>query len=192
MTARAFSLRPGIVVVALCWVGLSTGCATVTTGSFVDEKTDFSAFRTFSWIYADPYVESGASPGPGASVRSMIETGIREQLQKKGYAFTPDRDVADILVAYTVGTRESIRMDAYPIGYRGHWGWHEPYEHYYFRDASVTNYTPGTLGVDIFDNETGKPVWHGWAQKAVSQNDRDDPQPTIAERLGKMFADLPD
>lgn len=190
MAAKRPDPRPSIVA-ALFWAALSVGCATVNSGSFADEFTDFSAFRSFSWINADPFIESDASQRPSASVRSMIETGIREQLQQKGYVFTTERDDADILVAYTVGTRDRISMEAYPVGYRGHWGWHEPYEHYFFRDASLTNYTPGTLGVDIFDNETGRPVWHGWAQNTVPEDDREQPGSMIAERIDRLFAALP-
>ena len=191
MAVRKSGLRSSGVLIGLCWLGLSGGCATVTTGSFADESTDFSAFHSFSWIDVDPCIESGASHRPGAAVRSMIETGIRKQLQHKGYVFTTDRDGADMLVAYTVGTRDSLRMEAYPVGYRGHWGWHQPYKHYFFRNVSVANYTPGTLGVDIFDNETGRPVCHGWVQNTVPRDDREDPEPMIADRIDSLFATLP-
>jgi hypothetical protein len=121
----------------------------------------------------------------------MIESAIRTQLQQQGFVFSDVREDADFVLAYTVGTRDNVRIESYPIGYRGHWGWHVPYSHYYFREVSVHNYTKGTLGVDLFDNETGKPVWHGWAEKTVTQSDRDDPGATIEQGVAKLFSSFP-
>ncbi len=45
--------------------------------------------------------------------------------------------------------------------------------------------------MDIFDNESGKPVWHGWAEKTVTESDRDDPGPAIEEGIGKLFEAFP-
>ena len=45
---------------------------------------------------------------------------------------------------------------------------------------------------DLFDNETGKPVWHGWAQKTVTSRDRADPEPTINAGIAKLFAGFPE
>ena len=116
---------------------------------------------------------------------------LQRQLELQGYTFAENGESADFSVAYTVGTRDKIRMESYPTGYRGHWGWHDPHSHYYFRKVSADNYTQGTLGVDIFDNETGKPVWHGWAEKTVTQSDRADPGPTIEEGIAKLFQSFP-
>jgi hypothetical protein len=121
----------------------------------------------------------------------MIKSEIQEQLEQKGYAFTDNRADADFVVAYTVGTRDEFRVDSYPGHYRGGWGWHVPYSYYYYHDYTVHNYTKGTLGVDIFDNESGKPVWHGWAEKTVTQSDRDDPGPAIEEGVRKLFETFP-
>ena len=89
-----------------------------------------------------------------------IRNAIQRELQAKGYSFSADRQSADFAVAYTVGTREMIRVDSYPADYRGPWGWHVPYSYYYYHDVSAHSYTQGTLGVDVFDNASRKPVWH--------------------------------
>ena len=170
---------------------LQSGCATITTGSYVDESADFGNYQTFAWISSEPYVPAEGSGAINPLARAMIDTAISDELQQHGFVFTKDRDAADFLVAYTVGSRDKVRIDSYPVEYRGHWGWHTPQSHYYFRKIEARNYTEGTLGVDLFDNETGKPVWHGWAQKTVTQQDRVDPAPTIKAGVAKLFARFP-
>ena len=194
--SMAMTTRPGwprliahlALLAVLAWPG---GCATIETGSYADDDTDFGTFTSFSWISDTPHVPTEPATPISALALSMIETGIREQLTQRGYRFTEDRSGADILVAYTVGTRDKLRMESYPVGYRGHWGWHDPHSHYYFRHVSTENYRQGTLGVDIFDNETGKPVWHGWAEKTVTAEDRADPRATIENGIAKLFQRFP-
>lgn len=167
------------------------GCATINTGSHFDETANFGAYKSFSWIDDDPLISADTSIPVSALAQSMIKSAIQSELEQKGYAFTQDRSDADFVVAYTIGTREKIRIDSYPAYYRGRWGWHVPYSYYYYREISAHTYTRGTLGVDIFDNESGKPVWHGWAEKTVTQSDRADPGPSIKEGIGMLFESFP-
>ena len=185
-------LAPAITGIATLFLtGLLAGCATISTGSHYDETTNFGAYRSFSWIDADPYITAPSSIRVSPLTEAKIQAAIRGQLEEKGYEFVDDRSAADFVVGYTVGTRDQIRVDDYPQPYRGYWGWHTPYSYYYVRETSVHTYTKGTLGVDIFDNESGKPVWHGWAEKTVTDSDRADPTPAIKEGVSMLFQDFP-
>ncbi len=166
-------------------------CATIQTGSHYDETTNFAEYRSFSWIDEDPYITGEASLLVSPLAQQQIKDAIQIQLQQKGYSFTQDRGNADFVVSYTVGTREKIRIDSYPVEYRGRWGWHVPYSYYSYRDIPAHTYTKGTLGVDIFDNESSKPVWHGWAEKTVTESDRQDPTEAIEAGVRLLFADFP-
>jgi hypothetical protein len=177
--------------VLLAFAGLVGACTTINTGSHFDETTDFNAYKSFSWIDEEPLVQADSSMPVSALAQSTIKSEIQSQLEQKGYAFSTDRGQADFVIAYTIGTRQEIRIDSYPAHYRGDWGWHVPYSYYDYREISAHNYTKGTLGIDIFDNESGKPVWHGWVEKTVTESDRDDPRPAIAEGLGKLFEYFP-
>ena len=183
----------GIVgfIALMLLTSLLGACATIRTGSHFDETTDFGAYQSFSWIDDTPYISAENAFPVSALALSMVKSEIQAQLELKGYAYTDVRDNADFVVAFTVGTREEIRIDSYPADYRGRWGWHVPYSHYYYREISAHTYNKGTLGVDIFDNESGKPVWHGWAENTVTESDRDDPGPAIEEGIGKLFEAFP-
>ncbi len=179
----------GSALVALAF--LVSACATIQTGSHYDETTNFGEYQSFSWIDEDPYITGEAATLVSPLAQQQIKDAIHSQLEQRGYVYSQDRGNADFVVSYTVGTREKIRVDSYPVQYRGSWGWHVPYSYYTYRDVSAHTYTKGTLGVDIFDNESAKPVWHGWAEKTVTQSDRQDPTESIEEGVKLLFADFP-
>lgn len=184
---RRFVL-PGTLFVL---VGLVAACATIRTGSHFDETTDFGAWETFGWISEEPYIAGDTSILVSPLAQEQIKNAVQRQLEQQGYTFTRDRGNADFVVSFTVGTREQIRIDSYPVDYRGAWGWHVPFSRYHLREVSAHTYTKGTLGVDIFDNESGKPVWHGWAEKTVTESDRMDPTESIEEGVRQLFAGFP-
>jgi hypothetical protein len=168
-----------------------TACATISTGSHYDETTNFGLYQTFSWIDEAPYISDDSSVRLSPLTQSKIQRAIQTQLENKGYSFSEDRDNADFVVAYTVGTREKISVTSYPVGFHGSWGWHVHGSYYYVREYSEHSYTEGTLGVDIFDGKSRKPVWHGWAEKSITESDREDPSSVIKEGVAKLFESFP-
>jgi hypothetical protein len=181
---------PRLAILIAC-SGFLTACATISTGSHYDETTNFGAYRTFSWIDEVPYIGYDSADRVSPLSQSKIARAIRTQLEQKGYSFIDDRDNADFVVAYTIGTREKIRVSSYPVAYQGSWGWHVHGSYYYVREYSEHSYTKGTLGVDIFDGNSKKPVWHGWAEKTISESDRKNPDAIINEGVAKLFESFP-
>jgi len=98
------------------------------------------------------------------------------------------REQADFTVAFTVGARDLINVDDYPLGYRGRRPWSA---RYFGTGADVTTYTEGTLAIDIFDNGSRQPVWHGWARKRITGGDIEDPAPTIDAAVRAILAGFP-
>jgi hypothetical protein len=98
--------------VLLLLASLLSACATITTGSHFDETTNCGAYQSFSWIDDTPYISADNSFPVSALALSMIKSEIHAQLEQKGYAYTDVRDNADFMVAFTVGTREEIRIDS--------------------------------------------------------------------------------
>ena len=60
-------------------------------------------------------------------------------------------------------------------------------------DATVIrhSYTEGTLGVDIFDEKTRKPIWHGWVTKIITDGDRENPSPAIKKAVEALMRAFP-
>jgi hypothetical protein len=185
--------RPSLMrTIAIVAAGtILTACATISTGSHYDETTNFGAYQTFSWIDESPYIADDSSVRVDPLSQSKIQNAIRSELERKNYSITDDRDSADFVVAYTVGTREKIQTTSYPVGYHGSWGWHVHGSYYYVRENAEHRYTEGTLGVDIFDGKSKKPVWHGWAEKTITESDREDPSAVIKEAVAMLFESFP-
>lgn len=166
-------------------------CSTLKVGSHYDETTNFSAYRTFSWVAEDPYVSDGDAIRISPLTQQKIQDTIVSRFKEMGYEYSPNQDDADFIVAYTVGTREKIRTASYPVDYPGTWGWHVHGSHYYVREVSEHKYTEGTLAIDVFDGQTHKPVWHGWAQKTITTSDRQDPDPLIEAGVAQLLKSFP-
>ena len=191
MTVSTLSDRTSAIIVLLVSCALITACTTIKAGSHYDETNNFGAYRTFAWVSEDPYVTDDLAIRISPLTQSKIKQAIRSELEQIDYTFTDDRDSADFLIAFTVGTRDRIRVTSYPVDYPGTWGWHIRGSHYYAREVSEHSYTEGTLGVDIFDGKSSKPVWHGWAEKTISRSDRENPDPLIETGVAKLFESFP-
>jgi hypothetical protein len=176
-----------VIITLAASVLFVNGCTTISTGAHYDETTDFSTYRTFAWIGEDPYISGSNEPDVAPLTHAKIRSAIRMGLEDKGYQFLDERDRADFVVAYTIGTREEIYIESYPSPYYGPWGWHVRGSRYYVHDVAAHSYTRGTLSVDIFDGESKQPVWHGWAEKTVTVSDRKDPTAAINEGVAKLL-----
>ena len=171
--------------VAFLGLVILAGCTSLRAEHDYDPTADFSGYKTFSWIGPRPLLEGGQSPLLEGRLMRITD----EALRSKGYHFVPDPEGADFVVAFTVGARDKIKVTSYPSHYRGFnqvgWGGR------YYNEVNVQNYTEGTLSIDIFDVSLRNPVWHGWAVKTISSQDRRNPTPVINEIVAAIFADFP-
>jgi hypothetical protein len=171
---------------------LIAGCASIKTGSHRDEGVSLDGYRTFTWITDDPLIlAAGDQAQISPLTKKKIVDTIEKTLSDKGYTYTSNRNYADFVVSYAVGTREKIDAYSYPVGYGGAWDWHLHGRYYYDADVQHRSYTEGTLGIDIFDGRSNQPVWHGWATKTISSADRENPSPLITTAVEGVLALFP-
>lgn len=181
----------GATVIFLLGIVLN-GCASIRTGSHQDDSVTFGQYQTFAWIADDPLIMGANAQLPVSPLsKKKIVQAIEGELTKKGFTYVVNPERADIVVSYTVGTREKIDAASYPAGYRGSWGWHIYGRHYYLSEVQHRSYTEGTLGVDIFDGKTKQPIWHGWATKTISTSDRENPSSSIQKAVAGIIARFP-
>jgi len=183
------SLRTVLGLGVLVPFMFAASCATIRAGSDYYAEADFSDYRSFAWLDESPLIRPTASRiqiSP-LSVRRIREA-IERELTAKGFTQIAAREAADFAVSFTVGARDMIDVNDYPAFYRGPWAWRGPY---YGANVDVTVYTEGTLALDIFDNATRQPVWHGWARKRITESDVEDPAPTINEAVRAILAEFP-
>lgn len=168
---------------------LVASCATIKAGSDHYAGADFSKFHSYAWVADSPLIRSESrrveiSP---LTVR-RVEDAIERELGARSFEHAENRDAADFAIAFTIGARDTITIADYPPYYRTPWSWDAPY---YGQNIDPAMYTEGTLAIDIFDNATQQPVWHGWATKTIRGSDIDDPEPTINAAVAAILADFP-
>jgi hypothetical protein len=133
---------------------------------------------------------------PNPLLESRIMDSVAVALQAKGYTKIDDSEAADFVVAFTVGSREEIKVDSYPsmsagYGYPGRWGGAYYGGYYGGSQTTVRQYTKGMLAIDVFDIKTHKPVWHGSATKSINDSDRKNLDATINDAVGAIIDGYP-
>ena len=176
--------------ISLVLLALLVACATtLPVRTDYDKTADFSGYRTYAWVSDNPMIiAKGDNPEISPLTRSRIITAIEDELQRKGYTKAANRDDADFAVAFTVGTRDRIDINAYPLSYRGSWYWRHTFWDYEIRTQT---YREGMLAIDIFDQQTRKPVWHGFTHKRITGSDRDNPTPIIQKAVAAILSRFP-
>jgi hypothetical protein len=167
---------------------LAAGCETLQTGSDYDHAANFSGYHTFT-IMQRPhrYV-------PNALIVQRTEDAIKSDLQSRGYVYVDDPAKADFTVDFTMGSQERTDVTSYPSAWAaaGAWGgpgwWGGPY---WGNTVDVRQYQEGTLSVDVFDEKTRRPVWHGWAKKTLSQSDLEHSTEPINKAVAEVLKKFP-
>ena len=167
----------------------TASCATMDAGSDYYREANFAGYRTFAWVSESPLISSESSRVEISPLDlRYIREGIERELAAKGFNLVADRAAADFALAFTVGARDMIETTDYPSYYTGTWRWGPPY---YWPNVDVYMYTEGMLAIDVFDNATREPVWHGWARKRVVGADIEDPETAIGAAVAAILQDFP-
>jgi hypothetical protein len=159
---------------------LSGGCARVQFGAEFDQQADFSGYQSYAWV-TDELVLIGSGMGDPRIRNEDNERRIRAEvdaaLAAKGLAKV-DRDDADLIVAFVVGTREQLRLE----------GGGSTYSLLTSKDAASTYYQ-GSLSIDLFDAASRQQVWHGWVSKPLEADT--DPDEIIKRAVARILAQFP-
>jgi hypothetical protein len=171
--------------------GLVSGCATpLQVGSDYDRSATFRNYHTFMVMQRE---HRGLENPLNPLVAARVEDAIRTDLSQKGYVETSDPQAADLMIDFTIGSRERTDITSYPPPYRG-WGWGErrwwggPY---WGDPVDVHQYREGTLSVDVFDAHSHRPVWHGWAKKELSDDDIEHSTGPVQSAVAAVLAKFP-
>jgi len=193
-------MRPTTKVMLLIYaITLTSGCATGFKATHDhDSSHDFSGYKTFAWISANPMKVGPSVQSPNPLLEPRIMRAVEGALDAKGFSQVAEPRSADFAVSFTVGSREKIKVhESYPtmsVGYAtaypGHWGWGASY-HCCARNTEVRQYTTGILAIDVFDVQEKRPVWHGAASKTINQSDRENIDATVKAAVDAILAGFP-
>ena len=165
-------------------------CATRGFETHMDVAPDanIASYKTFSWISETPFIQQSGGIVVSPLNKQRIQTAIENKLKNQGYEYVRLAQKPDFTISYTVGTRERLNVQSYPSYYHNSpWDWPYYYQH---DEVYVHEYTEGTLAIDLFDYQSGKPVWHGVAQKKILQSDKNNPNAAIILAVNAILDQL--
>ncbi len=172
------------------------GCASGFKATYdFDPEHDFSSHTSWAWISKNPMKIGATNRMPNPLLEPRIMSAIEDNLAVKGYTPVDDPESADFVIAFTVGSREEIKVDTYPTYYGGYghphrWGG-AYYGMGYGTETRVRQYQKGMLAVDIFDVAERRPMWHGVATKSISESDRKEMDATINAAVTAVLEGFP-
>lgn len=192
-------MRTAMIALAAFGLGLA-GCATTPkVVTDFDRQQDFTAYRTFAWADDNPMAVFGSRIIP-PTIGPRIASSVRAQLEAKGYRFVDDVTKADFAVSFTVGTRDGTNIVETPDYFWANsrnWRWGagyypvSPVMAVPVTRTEVTQYTEGTLAIDIYDVARKSPVWHGASSKNLSRSQLEGKNPNLEQAVTNILAGFP-
>ena len=174
-------IRTLAVVAALSLGGVTAFAQDVKTD--FDKNANFAAIKTFA-------VKIGTSWHNQIS-ENRVTKEIQDTLAEKGWKPT-DLDKADAIVVLHGATEKEKTLNTFYSGMGGYggYGWRGMGGGMGTATTTTSEYTVGTLVVDIFDAKTKNLMYRGTAQDELSDKPEKN-QKKLAKASDKLFKDFP-
>ena len=184
------TLRTSLVLVVLL-LGACSGTPFKTEMDY-DHSVVFNNLRTWAWIGENPMIVSDTGAADNPLWENRLMQMVEAEMGAKGLRLVADPKAADLVIAFTLGKRDKIKVNSYPTSYRmgygygGYRGWGTAY---YGTETTVRNYTEGTVAFDVFDGKTRRPVWHGRAFGNIKESRSQEEKMELARQAVRAIFD---
>ena len=179
----------GTFLAVAALVGL-VGCAATAPDirTDYDRSVDFSRYRSFGFVPEPTETRAGYETIAGKYIRAAV---VR-QMEQRGYT---QSDNPDLLINYSMKFEPKQSVTPYTTlrpyyGYRSNryrtWAGYQ-----WETDAITSDYTEGTLNIDIVERGQKQLVWEGVAVGTVSQEDQENREAAVTSAVGQIFAKYP-
>jgi hypothetical protein len=190
-------MRIALLVPTAAVVALAACASGVQVRTALSPDASLTGLRTFRVEQTPkPKIANAQSNSDPMLVNSISNRALRSDLQqgfeKLGYAVNDS--TPDFCVAYYASTDQKLDITTWNYGYPfrprrwAGWGFYQPRFGAAF-DPMVTQYTQGTIIVDVFDPKTKDLLWRGQGVANVSDNQQDytqELQTTVSAILAKF------
>ena len=171
-----------------------TGCA---SGSKIrsdfDRNADFSQYQTYNF-----YADAGPESTNYQSLFSQhMVTAITKEMDVRGYEKSDD---PDLLVNFNAILRDKTKVTTRPapVSYGGYYGYrrgyYDPwfgYSHSWATETHVSEYTEGTVNIDLVDAKNKKMVWEAVAVGRVREETLRNLEQAVMEAVPRYFETYP-
>jgi len=171
-----------IAVAVLTAACLLTACSSGPK-IFVNENpaASFDNYATYNF---EPQLGTDDRKGYRSILSNQFISAINREMQARGYKRS---DNPDLRVNVYVHTKEKIRTTSTPTaggyyGYRGYgYGMYGGYE------TTTTQYTEGTVNIDLIDNANNELAWEGVAVGRINDEVRQNLEASVSAVVGEVF-----
>ena len=183
------------VIPAMMIIALMAACASSTNiKSDYDRSVDFSQYKTYGY-YSPMGIEN---PNYSSLLGQMFRDAIDAQMSKRGYVKSNNPDLLFNVSARMedktrVTTTSNSGMYGGGSGYYGYRrGMYDPWGGYgYGTSTHVSQYTEGTINVDMVDPRLKRMLWEGVAIGKVQDKKNDNLRADIMTGIAEMFEGYP-
>ncbi|MEJ6004332.1 DUF4136 domain-containing protein [Paucibacter sp. AS339] len=156
----------------------------------MDKAAVFSQYQTFA--YASPL---GTDRGGYQSIVSQhLKDATTQELQARGMRLVETSP--QLLVNFSASLNEKMRVSATPapmlgMGYYGYRAGMYTAWPLYGEQQTLTQYTEGTLNIDVVDAARKQLIWEGVVTDSVTQKELDQLKASIDKAVKAAFAKYP-
>ena len=180
-------------ITVLATIALESGCGSTTKiHSDYDHSIDFSQYKTYNY-YSPMGIEN---PNYSSLLGQMFRDAIDAQMLPRGYVKS-DRPDLLINVSARLEDKTKVTTTSDPMMYGGYYGYrggmYDPWGGYgYGTSTHVSQYTEGTVNVDMVDIDQKRMVWEGVAIGRVDEKQKSgELRQDIMDGVAEMFANYP-
>lgn len=156
-----------------------------------DRSVDFSKFSTFGF-YSPMGIEN---PNYSSILGQMFRDIIGAQMRQQGYVESNNPDILiNVSAQMKDKTRVTTMSDPMYGGYYGYRGdMYDPWGGYgYGTSTHVSQYTEGTINIDMVDIKQKRMIWEGVAIGRVTDNETNEElRADIVSGVAEMFEGFP-
>jgi hypothetical protein len=168
-----------VLLAALTIFAIACGGPSVSVNYDYDTEYDFSNMKRYAYL---PIKATGTVSE--LKIRRFVDA-VNNHLQTQGYTLSTENP--DFLVALHSATKDKTSVTDWGYGMGARSSWYGGY-----RDIDVSQYTEGTIFVDVVDPESRNLVWRGTATSAVDDSASPDKQnEQFAKIAARIFANFP-
>lgn len=191
-TNSVFKKLSRFAMLASAAVVLASCASKPTIESDYDHTVDFSQYKTYNF-FSPMGIEN---PNYSSIYGSIFRDAIGKEMESRGYTQSDDPDLL-INVSGRLQDKTKVTTTSDPYMGGGYYGYRRgaygPWGGYgYGTQTHVSNYTEGTVNVDLVDRAAKRMVWEGVAVGRVNEKKTsEETRAGIYAGITEMFAGYP-
>jgi hypothetical protein len=159
-----------------------------------DNSVNFSQYKTFAFI--EPLATD--KDGYETVVSSTLKAATTRELQARGLTYDPTNP--QLLVNFNARLSKQLQAQQTPVGPGWGYGFGGGYYGYraglygawpMYTQTTVTEYTEGTLNIDVADSLRKMLVWEGVVSQALTKDNYKNPAATLDAAVAAAFTKFP-